>query len=103
MGKTNFLQPRFGLHAVRLRLSGSLDFFLREGKDLISDYAVPLPPYLYSTITTNVGTTRSTGFELTTNWQAVKTSFKAEDWDAVSYVKHPEKLTEPEWEGATAK
>lgn len=56
------------------RLSGSLDFFLREGKDLISDYAVPLPPYLHSTITTNVGTTRSTGFELTTNWQAVKTN-----------------------------
>lgn len=54
------------------RLSGSLDVFLRQGKDLISDYSVPLPPYLHSSITTNVGTTQSTGFEFTANWTAVK-------------------------------
>jgi TonB-linked SusC/RagA family outer membrane protein len=55
------------------RLSGSMDLFLREGKDLISDYSVPLPPYLHSTITTNVGTTQSKGFEFTANYQAIKT------------------------------
>lgn len=54
------------------RLSGSIDFFIREGKDLISNYDVPMPPYLHSQITTNVGTTQAKGVELQVNWDAVK-------------------------------
>ena len=64
---------RIELFQFGSRLLGSADFFVREGRDLISDYAVPLPPYLHSSITTNVGTTQSKGFELFLNWDAIKT------------------------------
>lgn len=52
------------------RLSGSLDLFIREGRDVIGDYNVPLPPYLHSSIVANVGTTTSKGFEFQGNWDA---------------------------------
>lgn len=55
------------------RLSGSLDLFIREGKDVIGEYQVPVPPYLHEKIMTNVGTTNSKGFELQINWDAVQT------------------------------
>lgn len=55
------------------RLSGSLDFFIRDGKDVIGDYKVPLPPYLHESIVANVGTTTSKGFEFQANWDAVRT------------------------------
>ena len=54
------------------RLSGSLDLFIREGKDVIGEYQVPVPPYLHEKIMTNVGTTNSKGFELQVNWDAVQ-------------------------------
>ncbi|MDD3358516.1 MAG: SusC/RagA family TonB-linked outer membrane protein [Parabacteroides sp.] len=54
------------------RLSGSADFFIREGKDVIADYDAPVPPNLHQSITTNVGTTTSKGVELQVNWDAVK-------------------------------
>ncbi|MGM9760136.1 MAG: SusC/RagA family TonB-linked outer membrane protein [Parabacteroides sp.] len=55
------------------RFSGSVDVFVREGKDVIGDYSVPLPPYLHSTIVANVGTTTSKGFEFQGSWDAVRT------------------------------
>ena len=55
------------------RLSGGLDLFIREGKDVIGEYQVPVPPYLHEKIMTNVGTTSSKGFELQINWDAVQT------------------------------
>lgn len=55
------------------RLSGSLDFFIRDGKDIIGEYRVPMPPYLHEKIITNVGTTTSKGFEFQASWDAVKT------------------------------
>lgn len=55
------------------RLSGSLDLFIRDGKDVIGDYRVPMPPYLHEKIVANVGTTTSKGFELQANWDAVRT------------------------------
>lgn len=55
------------------RLSGSLDLFIRDGKDVIGDYRVPMPPYLHEKIVANVGTTTSKGFEFQANWDAVKT------------------------------
>lgn len=55
------------------RLSGSLDLFIREGKDVIGSYQVPVPPYLHEKIDTNVGTTSSKGFEFQANWDAIQT------------------------------
>lgn len=70
------------------RLSGNLDFFIRDGKDIINNYAVPMPPYLHSSITTNVGTTQSKGVELSVNWDAVKTKdFSYSTNLTLSYMK----------------
>ncbi len=70
------------------RLSGSLDFFLREGKDIISDYDAPVPPFLHQTIVTNVGTTQSKGVELQFNWDAVKTeNFTYNIFGSLAYTK----------------
>ncbi|MGM9760713.1 MAG: SusC/RagA family TonB-linked outer membrane protein [Parabacteroides sp.] len=54
------------------RLTGNIDIFLREGKDVIGDYNVPLPPYPHSSIVANVGTTTSKGFELQGSWEAIR-------------------------------
>lgn len=56
------------------KLSGSLDVFVRKGKDVIGEYQVPVPPYLHEKIMTNVGTTHSKGFEWQVNWDAVQTN-----------------------------
>jgi len=55
------------------RLSGSMDFFIRDGKDVIAEYPVSQPPYLHEKIWTNVGTTTSKGFEFQASWDAIQT------------------------------
>ncbi|MGV3586916.1 MAG: SusC/RagA family TonB-linked outer membrane protein [Adhaeribacter sp.] len=55
------------------KLSGSVDAFVRKSSDLISDYNVPVPPFLHTTMTVNVGTTSSRGVELALNWSAINT------------------------------
>ncbi|MDB5264187.1 MAG: SusC/RagA family protein [Adhaeribacter sp.] len=54
------------------KLSGSVDAFIRKSSDLISDYDVPVPPFLHPQMTVNVGTTSSKGVELALNWSAVE-------------------------------
>lgn len=72
----------------RSRLSGSLDVFVRKGKDVIGEYQVPVPPYLHEKIITNVGTTHSKGFELQVNWDAVQTKhFSCSTNLTVAYTK----------------
>lgn len=56
------------------RLSGSLDAFLRKGNDLIYNYDVSVPPYLHTTMYTNVISTSTRGLELMVNYEAVKTA-----------------------------
>lgn len=54
-------------------LSGSVNYYHRKQQDLLGDYNVPVPPYLFSTTFVNVGTMRNTGIEIDLNLQAVKT------------------------------
>lgn len=54
------------------RLSGSMDFFIRDGKDIIGEYPVSMPPYLHDKIWTNVGTTNDKGFEFQTSFDVVR-------------------------------
>ncbi|QNF33220.1 SusC/RagA family TonB-linked outer membrane protein [Adhaeribacter swui] len=54
------------------KLSGSVDAFIRKSSDLISDYQVPVPPYLHEQMTVNVGTTSSKGVELNVNWAVIE-------------------------------
>lgn len=46
------------------RLGGSIEYFDRRSQDLLYTYTAPQPPYVYSTILVNVGTTRNTGIEV---------------------------------------
>lgn len=55
------------------RVSGAFDFYNRLTKDALWDYQVPTPPYLYGTITANVGEIKNQGFEALINVIPVKT------------------------------
>ena len=49
------------------RLSGSIDLFDRQSRDLLYNYTAPQPPFLYDSILVNVGTTENMGVELSLN------------------------------------
>jgi len=55
------------------KLSGSIDAFVRKSSDLISDYSVPVPPYLHERMTVNVGTTSSRGIEMSLGATPIET------------------------------
>ncbi|MBS1660184.1 MAG: SusC/RagA family TonB-linked outer membrane protein [Bacteroidetes bacterium] len=49
-------------------LSGSIDLYKRETNDMLWNFPVPVPPYLFSTITTNAGKTENKGVEILVNY-----------------------------------
>jgi TonB-linked SusC/RagA family outer membrane protein len=55
------------------RLGGNLDYYYRLTTDLLYEYNVPVPPYDYKTLFTNVGSISNTGIELTLYATPVKT------------------------------
>lgn len=54
------------------KLTGSLDVFKRTTKDLLDTYTSPQPPFIRSSLYTNVGTISSKGIELALGYTAVK-------------------------------
>lgn len=73
------------------RISGSLDWYLRNTRDALWDYNVPTPPYLYSSIMANVGKIRNTGFEALVNVVPVRTGDF--EWrSTISYSTNKNKL-----------
>lgn len=54
-------------------LTGSLDYFIRKGNDVISNYDAPVPPNIHQQIFTNVASTSTRGVELNLEWNAVRT------------------------------
>ncbi|MCR5077627.1 MAG: TonB-dependent receptor [Prevotella sp.] len=54
-------------------LYGSFNYYNRKQQDLLGDYNVSVPPYLFTTTFVNVGTMRNSGFEFDITWNAVKT------------------------------
>lgn len=70
------------------KLSGNLDAFIRKGKDVISNYDAPQPPFIYNQIFTNVASTSSKGMELTVNWNVFnKKDFSYSTNIMASYTK----------------
>jgi TonB-linked SusC/RagA family outer membrane protein len=70
------------------RISGSFDAFIRQGKDVISEYDVPVPPYLHDKLWTNVASTSSRGVELSVNWNLIRTGgFSYTTSVVASYIK----------------
>lgn len=55
------------------RFYGSLNYFNRRQQDLLGDYKVSVPPYLFDETFVNVGTMKNTGFEFDLTFNAVQT------------------------------
>ncbi|MBO4572118.1 MAG: SusC/RagA family TonB-linked outer membrane protein [Bacteroidales bacterium] len=55
------------------RIGGTLDYYYRLTTDLLYEYNVPVPPYDYKTLFTNVGSISNTGIELSLYATPVKT------------------------------
>ncbi len=62
-----------GLDFVALdsRLRGSVEYFDRRSQDLLYNYTAPQPPFIYSTILVNVGTTKNTGIEVSLEYDVL--------------------------------
>lgn len=73
------------------RISGSIDFYNRETKDLIGDYQVPVPPYFSPWIKANAGSIRNTGLEVSLNIVPVQN--KNFTWDSgINFSTNKNKL-----------
>ncbi|GAA0537310.1 TonB-dependent receptor [Chitinophaga japonensis] len=73
------------------RVTGSLDLYRRVTRDLLMDYSVPTPPYLYNTIRANAASMENKGIEFQVNIAAID----QEDlkWNtAVNYSTNRNKL-----------
>lgn len=74
------------------RISGSIDVYNKKTKDMLWDYSVPVPPYLYPSITANVGKMENKGIEFLLNTTPVQT--KDFEWNSSMTFSHNEnKLT----------
>jgi TonB-linked SusC/RagA family outer membrane protein len=54
------------------RLTGTYDIYQRDTRDMLWEYDVPVPPYLYNSILANVGHIRNYGMELALRYTAVQ-------------------------------
>jgi TonB-dependent starch-binding outer membrane protein SusC len=61
----------FGL--FNSKIAGSIDVYQRRTKDMLYDYEVPTPPYLISTIMSNVGVMDNSGIEVLLSSTPVQT------------------------------
>ncbi len=68
------------------RLSGSVDVYTKKTVDLLYDYAVPVPPNMYSQTTANVGQMRNTGVEVLIN--ATPVEAKNFSWHTTLTLSH---------------
>ena len=55
------------------RVYGSVNYFNRKQQDLLGNYKVSVPPYLFDETFVNVGTMKNTGIEIDVNFKAVNT------------------------------
>ena len=55
------------------RLYGNLDFFQRNVKDMLYNQNVAMPPYVFTTTLSNIGTLRGTGWEFSIGGDVVRT------------------------------
>ena len=65
------------------RVYGSFNYFNRKQQDLVGNYKVSVPPYLFDETFVNVGTMKNTGFEFDINVKAVKTKHFSYDFNVV--------------------
>ena len=68
------------------RFYGSLNYFNRRQQDLLGNYKVSVPPYLFDETFVNVGTMKNTGFEFDLNVNAVNTKDFSYNFNVVGTV-----------------
>ncbi len=56
------------------RLSGTIEYYNKLTKDLLYNYSVPVPPYMYTTMMANVGSMENKGIELTLSGDVIRTN-----------------------------
>jgi iron complex outermembrane receptor protein len=56
----------------KARINGTVEYYNRLTDDLLYNYPVPVPPYLYSTIAANVGSMENKGFEVTLSGDVIR-------------------------------
>lgn len=54
------------------RLTGTVDAYRRETRDMLYNYSVPVPPYLFGNILANVGTMRNSGVEAQLSYEVIR-------------------------------
>ncbi len=54
------------------RLNGTIEYYNKVTDDLLYNYSVPVPPYMYSTMTANVGSMENKGIELTLSGDVIR-------------------------------
>jgi TonB-dependent starch-binding outer membrane protein SusC len=54
------------------RLSGSVDVYNRETRDMLYNYSVPVPPYVVGSILANVGNMRNSGVEAELSYDVIR-------------------------------
>jgi len=62
----------FDFSIFKSRLSGSFDCYTSTASDLLYQYGVPVPPNLYSSVLINIGEIKSSGLELSLNYNVIK-------------------------------
>ena len=55
------------------RLNGTIEYYSKQTKDMLYNYTVPTPTYVYSTIAANVGDMSNKGIEVALNFDAIRT------------------------------
>ncbi|WP_316846809.1 SusC/RagA family TonB-linked outer membrane protein [Pedobacter psychrodurus] len=76
---------------LKNRISGSIDLYRRTTKDLLLDYSVPTPPYLFNTIRANAASMENKGLEMQINVSAI--DHKDFKWNtSVNYSANRNKL-----------
>lgn len=68
------------------RLSARIEWYDKKTSDMLYNYPVPTPPYLYPEIMANVGDMDNKGVEVTLNYNAIRT--KDFDWDISLNMAH---------------
>ncbi len=102
--ETTTINAGLDFSIIKNRLSGSIDIYQRDTKDLLNRIPVPAGTNLTNFITTNVGDMRNQGIELSLNLTPIRTTKMA--WDIAFNVAHNTneitKLTatdDPEYQG----
>jgi TonB-linked SusC/RagA family outer membrane protein len=69
-------ETNFGLDfsVMDYRLAGSLDIYRRDTRDMLYNYDVPVPPFLYGSMLANVGHMRNSGVEASLTYDVVRSA-----------------------------